>query len=97
MGEGTAVDVVYLDFSKAFVMVSHRILIVKLVKYGLDKWTDYKMVQPIFCLLGSKGCIAQYKIQLSAGYYWHSLGSTLSGSSKVQLLPKGQGARSQAQ
>lgn len=39
VGEGKAVDVVYLDFGKAFVMVSHGILIVKLVKYGLDKCT----------------------------------------------------------
>ncbi|GAB0178715.1 mitochondrial enolase superfamily member 1 [Grus japonensis] len=37
--EERAVDVVYLDFSKAFDTVSHNILIRKLRKCGLDEWT----------------------------------------------------------
>ncbi|GAB0204970.1 mitochondrial enolase superfamily member 1 [Grus japonensis] len=37
--EGRAVDVVYLDFSKAFDTVSHNILKGKLRKCGLDEWT----------------------------------------------------------
>ena len=37
--EGRAVDVVYLDLSKAFNTVSHRILMKKLRKCGLDEWT----------------------------------------------------------
>ncbi|GAB0209450.1 mitochondrial enolase superfamily member 1 [Grus japonensis] len=37
--EGRAVDVVCLDFSKAFDTVSHNILIGKLRKCGLDEWT----------------------------------------------------------
>ncbi|KAK4825794.1 hypothetical protein QYF61_002378, partial [Mycteria americana] len=37
--EGRAVDALYLDFRKAFNSVSHNILIDKLTKYGLDKWT----------------------------------------------------------
>jgi len=36
--EGRAVDVVYLDFSKAFDTVSHNILVGKLRKCGLDEW-----------------------------------------------------------
>jgi len=36
--EGRAMDVVYLDFSKAFDTVSHNILTGKLRKFGLDEW-----------------------------------------------------------
>ena len=34
--EGKAVDVIYLDFSKAFAIVSHSILLGKLAAHGLD-------------------------------------------------------------
>jgi len=37
--EGRAVDVVYLDFSKAFDTVSHDTLLGKLRKCGLDEWS----------------------------------------------------------
>jgi len=37
--EGRAVDVVYLNFSKAFDTVSHNILLGKLRNCGLDEWS----------------------------------------------------------
>ena len=36
--EGKAVDVVYLDFIKAFDMVSHSIVLEKLATHGLDRY-----------------------------------------------------------
>ncbi|CAM4582790.1 unnamed protein product [Lepidochelys kempii] len=39
MDERKAVDVLFLDFSKAFDMVSYSILAIKLKKCGLDEWT----------------------------------------------------------
>jgi len=36
--EGMAVDVVYLDFTKAFNTVSHSILLERLVAHGLDRY-----------------------------------------------------------
>jgi len=39
MYEGRAVDVVYLNFSKAFSSVSHDNILGKLRKCGLDEWS----------------------------------------------------------
>ncbi|GAB0207209.1 mitochondrial enolase superfamily member 1 [Grus japonensis] len=67
--EGRAVDVVYLDFSKAFDTVSHNILVSKLRKCGLDEWTVRRLavcsqlliswIRPVTCYLrGTEECKA---------------------------------------
>ncbi|CAM4491188.1 unnamed protein product [Caretta caretta] len=47
--EGKAVDVLFLDFSKAFDTVSHSILVSKLKKYGLDEWTIRRIESWLDC------------------------------------------------
>jgi len=37
---GRTVDVVYLDFSKAFDNVSHNIFVMKLRNCGIDEWVE---------------------------------------------------------
>lgn len=53
MDEGRTVDFVYLDFSKAFGTVSCNILIGKLMKYGLGKWTERWSENLLDCLAQS--------------------------------------------
>ena len=43
MDEGRAAEVFYLDFNKAFDVICHSILIAKLVRYSLNKWTTLQV------------------------------------------------------
>jgi len=63
--EGKAVDVIYLDFSKAFDTVSHSILLEKLAAHGLDGCTLWWV---------KKWLDGQAQSQLVASHEWCSPG-----------------------
>ncbi|KAF4805398.1 RNA-directed DNA polymerase from mobile element jockey-like protein [Turdus rufiventris] len=65
---GKAVDVVYLDFSKAFDTVSHRILLEKLAAHGLDRST-------LCCVKNQLDGQAQRVVENSAASSWESVTS----------------------
>ncbi|CAM5115619.1 unnamed protein product [Eretmochelys imbricata] len=66
--EGKAVDVLYLDFSKAFDTVSHSNFVSKLKKYGLDEWT-------IRCIESWLDCRAQWVVINGSMSSWQPVSS----------------------
>lgn len=65
MVKGKAVEVIYVDFSKAFNTVSHSILITKLWRCGLDVCV---MGGKLAGQLNPKGCDQWYEVQAAASY-----------------------------
>ncbi|CAM4568591.1 unnamed protein product [Lepidochelys kempii] len=66
--EGKAVDVLFLDFSKAFDTVSHSIFVSKLKNYGLDEWT-------IRCIESWLDCRAQRVVINGSMSSWQLISS----------------------
>ncbi|GAB0183449.1 mitochondrial enolase superfamily member 1 [Grus japonensis] len=73
--EGKAVDVVYLDCSKAFDTISHNILLEKLAAHGLDGHT-LCWVKKLARWSGPKSCGEWSSIQLVIGHKHCSLGAS---------------------
>ncbi|KAK4821581.1 hypothetical protein QYF61_024440 [Mycteria americana] len=69
MDEGKSVDVIYLDFSKAFDTVSHSILLEKLAAHGLGGCT--------LCWVKTWLDGRAQRVVLAAGHKWCSQGSVL--------------------
>lgn len=67
VAERKAVDVVYLDFSKAFHTISYSILLEQLAAHGLDRGTLH-WVKNLTGLLGPKSGGGWSQIQLVAGH-----------------------------
>ena len=68
--EGSSVDVIYLDFKKAFDAVPHKRLINKLHAYGIRRkvlaWIDAFLTQR------AQSCCKWVGLRLGRGYKWNS-------------------------
>mgnify|MGYP001857229350 CR=1 FL=1 len=80
-----AVDVVYLNFSKAFDAASHSILLEKLAAHGLDRYT-LCWIKNWLEGLAQRVMVNGVKIQLVISHEWCSQGSVLGPSCLISLL-----------
>lgn len=70
MDEGRAADISYLDFRKAFDIVSLNTFIDKPKKYRLEKWTVTWTENWLDCQTYLQGCDWQPEVQQEASHKW---------------------------
>lgn len=78
LGGGKTVDVIYLDFSKAFETVYHGVLLKKLASHGLDSGS--LGLKTVLMLDPESGGEWSY-IQLATGHQWRFPGLSIGASS----------------